>query len=342
MRYPKPLTEGSKIAVTAPSCGVADNLHPRLDLAIQNLKRLGYEVVEGKCLRDGYRPASDTKENRAAEFMDLYCREDIAAIFPPWGGELAIDILPLLDWDQLKSVPPKWIIGYSDTSTILLPFTTLLDMATLHATNLMDIIESQSHPIVQSVFEAISTLPGDMLKLKQSSHHQTEWEDFGKNPNATYNLTETTQWKPLNRSGDFRFNGRLIGGCLDTISMLTGTQFGRVPDFIRRYGREGIILYLENCEMPPYTLHRTLMNLKLAGWMENLSGLLIGRSPVLNTAQIGYSYLEALENTLSDLDVPILIDVDIGHVPPNLSLINGSKTIVIWEGGEGELIQELI
>lgn len=342
MRYPNPLKKGSTIAVTAPSCGVSGSMHARLDQCVQNLRRIGFKVVEGKCLREADHPASDSKENRAAEFMDLYCREDIDAIFLPWGGEIAIDILPLLDWDLLSVSPQKWVIGYSDTSTLLLPLTILLDSATLHATNLMDIVEGQSHPLVEATFEAISTLPGDMLKQKQSTHFQKEWEDYRNSPSATYKFAASTRWKSLHTEGDFRFHGRLIGGCLDTISMLTGTKFGRVPDFIMRYRVEGIIFYFENCDLEPFSLHRTLMNLKLAGWLDDVNGILIGRSRMSETDDRGYSYLEAIKATLGDLNIPVLLDVDIGHLPPNMGIVNGSKAVVVWEGGEGEIIQEYI
>ena len=51
IRYPKPLASGDLIAITAPSAGVSESMHPRLDLAIGALRQRGYRVVEGGCLR---------------------------------------------------------------------------------------------------------------------------------------------------------------------------------------------------------------------------------------------------------------------------------------------------
>ena len=57
---------------------------------------------------------------------------------PPWGGELAIDLLPLLDFAAIGDAEPTWLVGYSDTSTLLLPLTLLTGVATLHGPGLMD------------------------------------------------------------------------------------------------------------------------------------------------------------------------------------------------------------
>ncbi|HBR2884889.1 TPA: LD-carboxypeptidase, partial [Klebsiella pneumoniae] len=49
--FPPRLAPGDVIGVTAPSAGVPEHLHPRLELAIKNLKKRGYQVREGRCLR---------------------------------------------------------------------------------------------------------------------------------------------------------------------------------------------------------------------------------------------------------------------------------------------------
>lgn len=90
--YPAPLGPGSRIAVTAPSSGVARVHHARLDLALAGLQRRGFIVEQGRCLRDECVSASAPADERAAELMHYLLRDDIAAIVPPWGGERAIDL----------------------------------------------------------------------------------------------------------------------------------------------------------------------------------------------------------------------------------------------------------
>lgn len=59
---------------------------------------------------------------------------------PPWGGEGALELLSLLDFDAIGAAEPTWLVGYSDTSTLMLPLTLRTGVATLHAPNLMDAI----------------------------------------------------------------------------------------------------------------------------------------------------------------------------------------------------------
>ena len=77
-------------------------------------------------------------EQRAAELTRMLADPDIHCVVPPWGGETAIDMVDLLDWDALAEAEPTWLVGYSDMSTLLLPVTTRLGWATLHGDNLAD------------------------------------------------------------------------------------------------------------------------------------------------------------------------------------------------------------
>ena len=119
IRYPAPLLPGARIAVIAPSSGVPAPLHPRLDRVLGHLRTQGFEVAEGLSLRHENMSASAPAGQRAAELMHALQRDDIAAIVPPWGGELAIELLDKLDWAALQAATPKWWLGYSDTSTLM-------------------------------------------------------------------------------------------------------------------------------------------------------------------------------------------------------------------------------
>lgn len=104
----------------------------------------------------------------------------------------------------------------------------------------------------------------------------------------------------------------------------------------------GVILYFENSEYHPCELVRSLNSLKMHGWFNQLTGIMIGRSAaaeVENPNQL--NYLDALKTALSHLTIPILYDVDIGHVPPQISLINGAlATVHFYENG-GSITQNI-
>jgi len=86
VRFPPKLIPGDLIAVTAPSSGVPQHLHPRLELAIGNLKKKGFRVREGKCLRLQYKNKSACKISRAKELMSYLTDPEIKAVMPPWGA----------------------------------------------------------------------------------------------------------------------------------------------------------------------------------------------------------------------------------------------------------------
>lgn len=83
---------------------------------------------------------------------------------------------------------------------------------------------------------------------------------------------------------------------------------------------QGIILYFENVEMAPCELTRALFSLRLQGWFDNLNGVLIGRSAAPDVSDpTKHNYLDALKAAFENIAVPVLYDVDIGHMPPQIS-----------------------
>jgi muramoyltetrapeptide carboxypeptidase len=343
--YPAPLTPGDRIAVTAPSSGVQAPLHARLNLVLQHLRDQGFVVEEGQCLRQEMDSASAPAAQRAAELMALLLRPDVHAIFPPWGGELAIALLDLLDWPALQRARPKWLIGYSDTSTLLLAITRRLGWATAHGPCLMDLAPGQNDALTRQMMEHLATPAGGSFTQHASSHWQSQWTDFADVPACTYSLTEPTVWRCLNRPADapVAFSGRLIGGCVDTLMHLAGTPYGDVAGFARQQPEHGTVLYLENAEQSPEAWMRALQGLRWHGWFNGLTGVLIGRSAAPDsTSEHRLRFEQALHLSLAHLPCPVLVGVDIGHRPPQLLLINGALAQVQWQPGGGNVTQTLV
>lgn len=341
--FPPPLRPGSRIVVTAPSSGVEPPLHPRLDLCLANLRAHGFVVEEGRCLRDEAHSASAPADTRTAELMHTLLRDDVQAVIPPWGGELAIELLDRLDWPALARATPKWVLGYSDTSTWMLPLTLRLSWATAHGPGLMDLVAGQRDALSAGVLPALGTPPGGSFTQRQSSTWQKQWTDFAQVPDSTYALTEPTRWWPLHGEPAVGFGGRLIGGCIDTLMHTAGTAQGDVAAFIARHRGDGVVLYLENSGLSPTDWVRALHRLRWAGWLEGVAGVLIGRSAAPDTTgATELRWAGALASTLGALPCPVLVDVDIGHVPPQLLLVNGAQAQVRWSAAEGGSITQTL
>jgi muramoyltetrapeptide carboxypeptidase len=205
----------------------------------------------------------------------------------------------------------------------------------------MDLSLTQTDPLAISVLSILSSDFEAPVRQQSSAKFQKTWIDISKQVDAALNLTETTEWKRLDGAREgIEFRGRVIGGCIDTIAWLAGTRYGDIPKFIRKAGPQGVVLYLENVGMSPLDIVRVLLSLKRQHWFEGVAGLMLGRSaaPVPDSSS-SLTYVEALHAVLDDLPCAVLYDVDIGHMPPQFTLINGAFAHVEFEEGRGSITQ---
>jgi muramoyltetrapeptide carboxypeptidase LdcA involved in peptidoglycan recycling len=318
-------------------------LHPRLDLVLGHLRAQGFVVEEGRCLRNEQASASAPAAERAAELMQALLRPDVGAVTPPWGGELVIELLDRLDWPALAAAPPKWLLGYSDTSTLLLPLLLRAGWASAHGPCLMDLVPGQDDALTAGVLPTLALSAGSGFTQQQSSHWQRQWTDFAQVPGSTYALTEPTRWWSLQGADAVQCSGRLVGGCLDTLMHTAGTVHGDVASCIARCraAGDGVLLYLENAEQSPTAVVRVLHRLRWAGWLDGIAGLLIGRSAAPDTAGAhDLRWVDALRSRLGAMPCPVLVDMDIGHRPPQLLLVNGALAELRWSAAAGGQISQ--
>ncbi|QUJ70097.1 LD-carboxypeptidase (plasmid) [Photobacterium sp. GJ3] len=338
MRYPSPLQPGSTVAVTAFSSGVPSACHERLDIVIQGLRDQGFKVLEGQCLRENHAHVSAPAAVRTKELMDFLLDDRVDAIFPPWGGELAMEILPRIDWDLLRHAKPKWLVGFSDISTLSATLTATCGWASLHAANLMQLHPAEQDPLTSAVFSVLSLPEGESVALEQSACHEQIPSNYAADPNALLALCQPTQWQLLSSGqlkGAVQFSGRLIGGCLDTLGLLSNTPYLDLKYLKSQYPADGLILFLENSELSPTAMARMLWTMKLNGVFEQVNGILIGRDGSSKKHEKSLSHVAVLEQVLADLPVPVVYDTDIGHVAPNMPLVNGAFAEVSFQDGQG-------
>jgi len=344
LRFPRPLTAGDTIALTAPSAGVPAAAHGTLDACIANLQSRGFHVREGECLRQSRRHISAPAAARAAELEGFLTDASVAAVLPPWGGEFAIDLLPLLDFERIGNCRPVWFCGFSDISTLQLPLAVLSGWASLHGPNLMQLAGEHLDPWAGRIFDVLTAPTGASIEQVASASHQGVVLKGVLGPDRLpLRIDVGTRWHRLDGAPEpLDLHGRLIGGCLDTLSRLAGTIYGDLPALARRAGIDGLLLFLENAEMKPTELVRALASLKLHGWFDAVSAVLLGRNAGPDKREAdALGYREALHRVLDDIDRPVLIDLDIGHKPPQMCLVQGALADVSSEGA-GRIRQRLV
>ena len=338
-RFPAPPRPGDRIGVTAPSSGVPHALRPRLGFAVEHLRRAGFEVVLGDCLGAGDGVVSAPAVDRAAELTAMLTDPGTAAVVPPWGGELAVDLLPHLDWSALAAADPTWLVGFSDISTLLLPLTLRTGTATLHGQDLLDTPHPVPAPLLSWLDVAGADPGSELVQGATDRHLRGEPVDWRRRPHCTRRrYRERGTWQPL-APGPVHARGRLVGGCLDTVSTLAGTPWGDVPAFAAAQAPEGVLLYLDVAEHPAYDVARDLWRLRLAGWFDAATAVLVGRTRAPGSRDL--TQAQAVAHVLGDLGVPVVLDVDLGHVPPQLALVNGADAELVLDGERRQLTQWL-
>lgn len=336
MIYPEKIDFKSFIGVTATSAGTEDDGSlKKIENAIKNFENAGYKIYETENVRKSNKLVSSTAKERANEFLSLWNNEKIKYILLARGGEFLMEIIPFLDKEKIINSTPKWVQGYSDSSLLLFYLTTNFNIATMHSNNFVSYCMNNWDVSLKKPLEFFSSNCKELIQenFKKYEIYSINRED-GKELEP-YNLTEEVVYKNLYNNVEEKFEGRLIGGCIDVIKALCGTSFDNTKKFCKQFD-EGMIWYLENCEMPVTEFYRSLWQLKNAGWFENANAFLIGRTRAKEPIR-DFTYEDALHSIFDDMNVKVIYDVDFGHVQPQWTMINGSNATFEYKNGKGKI-----
>ncbi len=294
---PRPLRPGDKVGIVAPASNVKREM---LEAGCEALRRAGYEpfFFESILERDLYFAGS--AERRARELEDMFARDDIRAIICARGGYGSNYLLPAINPKMLDlkeiAAHPKIFVAYSDLTTLLTWFTDSANFVTFHG------------PMVAKDFAAISSAINDGV-------------DHGSWQNA---LTGVAEWEIGEGSGAIPLvageaEGILYGGCLSILVAALGTPYD-----IRT---AGTILFMEDIAAKPFQIDRMLMQLKLAGKLKDVRGIVFGEMlDCRQTFSQDYTLEEVVLRVIGDLKIPVAFGLRSGHVSrANITLPFGVK-----------------
>jgi muramoyltetrapeptide carboxypeptidase len=102
-------------------------------------------------------------------------------------------------------------------------------------------------------------------------------------------------------------SGVLYGGCLSILVASLGTPYEiKTP---------GTILFLEDIATKPFQIDRMLMQLKLAGKLSEVKGIVFGEMlDCVQHAQQGYTLEQVIVRVVGDLGIPVAFGLPSGHV----------------------------
>jgi muramoyltetrapeptide carboxypeptidase LdcA involved in peptidoglycan recycling len=337
LRFPRPLGPGDTVGVTSPSSGVAPALQLRLQVAVETVRARGYDVRIGACMA-GASHVSAPAPQRAAELQAMLLDPAVRAIVPPWGGETAIDLIPLLDWDAIAAAEPTWVVGFSDLSTLLTPLTLVAGVATIHGNNLMDTPYRVPDGLV-GWLDIVAMPPGSTFRQAPPGRHRREFVDYATHPtDHEYVLDLGPGWRRLDDpDGPVDVRGRLIGGCIEILANLAGTRFADTSA-LAGLG-DGLVVFVEAAGADAFAVCRHLHGMRLNGFFDGATAVLVGRTHAPDAPTLTQD--EAVRDALGGLGVPIVAGVDCGHWPPYLPLVNGAHAHVVHREGVSVVTQAL-
>ena len=276
LRFPAPLRPGDTVGVTSPSSGASGPLQARLDVALATVRDRGYQVVVGDCM-DGSGHISAPAAERADELQGMLLDRSIRAVVPPWGGETAIDLIGLLDWEQIGRAEPTWVVGFSDIATLITPLTLVAGWATIHGNNLMDTPYRTPEGLVS--WQDIVTLgQGATVVQTPPGRHRRGFVDYVEHPGVDeYLLDVPGSWTRLDSlGGEVDVTGRLVGGCIETLANLAGTRYLDTSP-LAELG-DGLLVYVEAAGDDAPTICRNLHGMRLNGVFDHARAILVGES----------------------------------------------------------------
>lgn len=328
MRFPEFLKEHGTIGFVAPSFGCAtEPYYTAFKNARDKFEAMGYRTQLGpNCLVEKGIGISNEPQLCGEELNDSYCGNDNDVLISCGGGELMCEVVPYIDFARIAQAKPKWYVGFSDNTNFTFLSATLADTAAIYGPCASAYGMEPWHPSIQDTF--------DLLCGKQNKVHNYDWWERESlkdetNPLAPYHLTEPMKFK-IFPAGETRvqMKGRLIGGCMDCLVNLVGTDYDHVKEFNKRYADDGFIWFLEACDLNVMSIRRAIWHMKEAGWFSSVRGFLIGRPLCFGEEAFGIDQYRAVTDLLAEYGVPVIMDLDIGHLSPMMPVVTGAMAAV--------------
>lgn len=332
MRYPEYIKENGTIGLVAPSFGCAFEPYKScFDAAIERFQGMGYKLIEGpNCRKSDGIGISSTPENCGKELTDFYCSGDNDMLITCGGGELMCETLDYVDFEAVKNAKPKWYMGYSDNTNFTFLLNTICDVASIYGPSIGAFGMEKLEPALE---DSIQVFTGKKQEVSGFDKFELESLKDEEHPFVGYNLTEKKELRlfmgeaEVNRVPEF--SGIITGGCLDCLANLVGTKYDKVTEFNERYKDQGVVWFLEACDLNVMSIRRALWNLDRAGWFANAKGFIIGR-PLCAWKQemMGLDQYNAVTGILGKYNVPIVMDADVGHLAPAMTIVSGAQVTV--------------
>lgn len=281
-RIPPYLKKGDTIGIVCPAGYMPVE---KAQTCIQTLQQWGYKVKIGKTLGgESLNYFSGTDEERLNDLQEMLDDKNVQAVLCGRGGYGVSRIIDSINFSSFKK-NPKWLIGFSDITVLHAHIHSRYKIATLHAP-------------MAGAFNDGGAQSTDIQSLKNALS--------GKK--ANYSVAA----HPLNRKGIAE--GILIGGNLALLAHITGSA--SEPDLKNK------LLFIEDVGEYTYSVDRMLFQLKRAGKLKSLAGLIVGGFTDMKDTErpFGKPVYETIYDCVREYDYPVCMHFPVSHGKENYAL----------------------
>ncbi|MBR5033966.1 MAG: LD-carboxypeptidase [Bacteroidales bacterium] len=279
---PAYLQKGDKIAIIAPAYTTPfENVLG----AAEVIRSWGYEPIIGSKVQKLYAGKyAGTDKERASDLRWALENPEIKAIICTRGGYGTIRLIDLFQPEEFAA-NPKWLVGYSDITT-LIEMENCAGVAAIHGTMGNTIAKGGEDATCQTLK---SLLEGSIPEYLLPSH-------------------------PQNRLG--KATGILVGGNICTFA-------ANLDTWADATARDGIILFIEEVEESMHHIDRLFNMLLMRGLLQRCRGIIFGEFTDCGS-EFDFGSMEAMLNTyLEGYDIPVLCGFPAGHDKVNMPMVMG-------------------
>jgi muramoyltetrapeptide carboxypeptidase len=318
------LVPGDEIRVIAPSTSMIILKEAQVDLAVERLAKLGFNVTFGKNADAHDEFFSSSIAERIEDLHDAFADPNVKGILTAIGGYNSNQLLKYIDFD-LIAANPKIFCGYSDITALQLAIYQKTGLVTYSGPHFSSFgVKHGLEYTMESFLQAVTNdAPYEVVPSKT-------WSD-----DAWYLDQENRTFHEQNgylilQEGEAE--GKLVGGNLCTMNLLQGTEF--MPSL-----KDSILFIEDDEESHSRSFDRDLQSLLHLPDADSIKALLIGRFQ--KNSNITEEALRKIISSKEELrNIPIIANVNIGHVQPFSTLPIGTIATVKAADGQTEIFIE--